>query len=188
MLYGFNQTHARILKRVARREGLRAVVGTTVRYLRPMPDEPTEVIGEITTLVTAYVASTKTLGTGKLTVYSKNSSNVLTSDGNPSIDVYSLNPFIVPTGVILRARLVTGVGLVIDDIPLVYGTTSTTHNKNASQDVNILTGTEGSESDTTQDAASVRNQWVNIGSGKRVLVGHIMGHRKYLVTAECPLT
>lgn len=39
MLYGFKADDARILKRVARREGLRGHTGTTVRYPQPLPDE-----------------------------------------------------------------------------------------------------------------------------------------------------
>lgn len=39
MLYGFNQQHARLLKNVARREGLKARAGTKVKYPKPLADE-----------------------------------------------------------------------------------------------------------------------------------------------------
>ena len=38
MLYGFNREHSRILKGVARREGLKARTATTVRYPKPIPE------------------------------------------------------------------------------------------------------------------------------------------------------
>jgi len=52
MLYGFNKEHARILKRVARREGLRAVVGTRVRYPQPLPDELVVYLGKTDAAIT----------------------------------------------------------------------------------------------------------------------------------------
>ena len=39
MLYGFNRDHARILKGIARREGLAPRAGTKVKYPKPLADE-----------------------------------------------------------------------------------------------------------------------------------------------------
>lgn len=46
MIYGFNREHATILKRVARREGLKSRTGAKISYPKPMPDDVYFAIGK----------------------------------------------------------------------------------------------------------------------------------------------
>lgn len=52
-LYGFNREHARLLKKVARREGLAPRTGASVKYPQPLADDFSFLIGKPTANITA---------------------------------------------------------------------------------------------------------------------------------------
>ena len=65
MLYGFNRDHARILKGIARREGLAPLAGTKVKYPKPLVDDGAPIrIGKTTANITAPSTCTVTIYTG----------------------------------------------------------------------------------------------------------------------------
>jgi hypothetical protein len=64
MLYGFNREHSRILKGIARREGLAPRAGTTVKYPKPLIDDAQFIIGKPTANITAPATCTINIYSG----------------------------------------------------------------------------------------------------------------------------
>ncbi len=75
----------------------------------------------------------------------------------------------------------------LENSNVVLGKTDSSVNKGSSVTVSIWAGTFGSEADTGVNVTGVGNRWVNIGSGKWVLVAW-NGTQPYIAAVECPPT